>query len=68
MLANWICDYTKNETEADILQALKIAEHYRDNFEEAQELVCAAHKCPDYMRDAFNEADDADGAEDTRDL
>ena len=63
VLAKWICDYTKNETEADIPQALKLAEHYRDNFEEAQELVCAAHKkgkCPDYMRDAFNEADDAD--------
>ena len=63
VLANWICAYTKNETEADIPQALKIAEHHRDNFEEAQELVCDAHKkgrCPDYMRDAFNKADDAE--------
>ena len=63
VLANWIRDYTKNETEADIPQARKIAEHYRGNLEEAQELVCAAHKkgkCPDYMRDAFNEADDAE--------
>lgn len=63
VLASWICEYTKHETEADILQAQKIADHYRDHFEEAQELVCAAHKkgkCPDYMRDAFNEADDAE--------
>ena len=62
VLANWICDYTKNEAEADIPRALKLAEHYRDNFEEAQDLVCAAHNlgaCPDYMRDAFTEADDA---------
>jgi hypothetical protein len=63
VLSTWICEFTKNETEADIPQAQKIAEHYRDNFEEARELVCAAHnrgKCPDYMRDVFNEADDAD--------
>ena len=63
VLANWICDYTKNKTDADTLQARKIAEHYSDHFEEAQELVCAAHKkgkCPDYIRDAFNEADDAE--------
>lgn len=62
-LATWICAYTKNETDADILQAQKIAEHYSDNFEKARELVCDAHKkgkCPDYMRDAFNEADDAE--------
>lgn len=49
----------------DIHQTLKIVEHYRDNdnFEEARELVCAAYKkgkCPDYMRDAFNDADDAE--------
>lgn len=63
VLADWICDYPKNETEANIPQARKMAEHSRDNFEEAQELVCAAHKkgkCPDYMRDAFNEAHDAE--------
>lgn len=62
-LANWICEYAQNEAEVDIPQAIKIAEHHRDNFEEAQALVCAAHKkgkCPDYMRDAFNEADDAE--------
>ena len=50
VLAKWICDYTKNETEADIPQALKIAEHYRDNFEEAQELVCAAHEAKKHLR------------------
>lgn len=63
VLANWICDYTRYETEADIPQAQKIAEHFRDNFEEAQDLVGDAHKkgkFPDYMREAFNKADDAE--------
>lgn len=62
-LANWICKYTRHEAEMDVLQAQKIAEHYRDNLEKAQELVCAAHKdgkCPDYMRDAFTEAEGAE--------
>jgi hypothetical protein len=61
-IAAWIGEYVRHQTEMDVPQAVKLAEHYRDNFAEAQELACDAHKnnkCPDYMRDAFNEADDA---------
>jgi len=63
VIADWICEYTRQGAEEDIPQALNIAKHYHDDFSEAQELVCAAHKngkCPDYIRDAFNEADDAE--------
>lgn len=63
VLAAWICEYTRQAAEINAPQATKIAEHYRDTFAEAQELVCAAHdkgKCPDYIRDAFNEADDSE--------
>lgn len=63
VLATWICAFTRRETELDVAQAMKIAEHFRNDFEDAQDLVCAAHKCrrcPDYMRDAFNEAQSAD--------
>lgn len=62
-IAAWIGEYVRHQSEMDVPQAVKLAEHYRDSFAEAQELACDAHKkgkCPDYMRDAFNEADDAE--------
>ena len=62
-LATWICKYVENEAETGILQAKKIAEHFRNDLEEARELVGDAHmkgKCPDHLRDAFEEADDAE--------
>lgn len=62
-LATWICKYVENESETGILQAKKIAEHFRNDLEEARELVADAHKkgkCPDHLRDAFEEADDAE--------
>ena len=63
VLAAWICEYTRHQTEIDMPQAVRIAAHYHENLAEAQELVCTAHKknkCLDYMRDAFNEAGDAE--------
>lgn len=61
VISRWICSYVTYETEADILQALNVASHYKNDFENAQELVSKAHangKCPDYILDAFNEADE----------
>lgn len=63
-IATWVGECVRHQTEMDMPQAVKFADHYRDNFTEAQELACDAHnkgKCPDYMRDAFNDADDAEG-------
>ena len=64
VISKWICSYVTYESEADILQALNVASHYKDDFENAQELVSKAHadgKCPDYILDAFNEADEYAG-------
>lgn len=61
-IAAWIGEYVRHQTEMDGPQAVKLAEHYRDKFSDAQDLACDAHKkgkCPDYMREAFNEADNA---------
>lgn len=64
LISRWICSYVTYETETDILQALNVAWHYKDDFENAQELVSTAHangKCPDYILDAFNDADEYTG-------
>lgn len=60
VISDWICEYVKLETEASKNQAIKLATHYQHDFEEARETISLAHKegkCPDYIRDAFNEAD-----------
>ena len=60
VISDWICEYVKIETESAKNQAIKLANHYQHDFEEARETISLAHKigkCPDYIRDAFNEAD-----------
>jgi hypothetical protein len=61
IISDWICEYVKMETEAGKIQAMKLATHYQHDFEEARETILKVYKngkCPDYIRDAFNKADD----------
>jgi len=60
MIASWIGKFVEEETRKDIPQALKIARHFEQDFEKAQDVIINAfqdEKCPAYIYDAFNDAE-----------
>ena len=67
LVSDWLGDYVHEQTHRDIPQAIKIAQHYRDDFEKAQELVYDAYKknkCPEYIHTAFSDCDSHEDVED----
>lgn len=63
LVADWLSAHVQSQAEFDFPIALRLANHYKDNFEDAQDMVGSAFqkgKCPEYMREAIFAVDGPD--------
>ena len=66
LISEWVSRWVQKETEADITQVLKVAEHFTEDFLEAQEIIEKARekkRCLPYMVTAFDVAKGYDDVE-----
>ena len=64
LIADWVAQFIRRETEADHPQLKKLAEHDFETAVEKVEEALKKGKCLAYMGEAFGEADDNNGIED----